>query len=247
MIKQQISETNKTWFDRKGSFNFLKVNAEAQFRITRILKLLAEEIKTQDRPYNLLDIGCGSGEISKQIANLGFRVYGIDISRRAIKTAKNRGIIAIVGDITNIFPFKDGFFDYVFAGEVIEHLFDVRHFLLETNRVLKPDGKLLLTTPNLANLSDRIRLLIGENPRQVTPVHKFLHLHIRPFTFKSLRRTFDLYHFKIIRFTSTLVIFKRQEDDIVLKSSKLLAELFPSLGETLIVKAIKLKNLSMLY
>jgi len=54
------------------------------------------------------------------------------------------------------FPFSDNYFDTVFAGEIIEHLYNPDHLLAETYRVLKPKGIFVLTPPNLASIHNRI-------------------------------------------------------------------------------------------
>lgn len=63
------------------------------------------------------------------------------------------------------FPFADNHFDIVLFTEVLEHLSeDPMHALAEINRVLKPGGKLLLTTPNIASWKSLRRGLKGEHP-----------------------------------------------------------------------------------
>jgi ubiquinone/menaquinone biosynthesis C-methylase UbiE len=83
-------------------------------------------------------------------------VYGVDYSDEAISIAKNvlknsPNARIIKADCINL-PFKDGFFDRVFIGDLIEHLSFKKgvRLLKETNRVLMPEGMLLLhTSPNL--------------------------------------------------------------------------------------------------
>ncbi len=65
------------------------------------------------------------------------------------------------------FPYSDGHFDLVIAGEIIEHLLrDPMHMLLETRRVLADGGFLLVTTPNVGSVTSVARTLDGlENPQ----------------------------------------------------------------------------------
>ena len=63
------------------------------------------------------------------------------------------------------FPYPDGHFATVLCGELIEHLFaDPMHMLAEINRVLKPGGHLVLTTPNIASLRGLAAILQGYHP-----------------------------------------------------------------------------------
>lgn len=115
----------------------------------------------------LLDVGCGVGTISCQLQKQGFEVYGIDFSSAAIKKAKEKGIKAIECDLDKEgIPFEDNYFDVVWAGDVIEHVFDPIFLFKEISRVVKPRGKVLLTTPNDFNIKRRASIFIfGSSPQ----------------------------------------------------------------------------------
>lgn len=100
----------------------------------------------------VLDIACGSGYGSYLIAQSGAQeVWGGDIEQQAIETAKQNyqeeNLHFRVIDVLDI-PFDDSYFDVVVSFETIEHVRDVRVFRDELFRVLKPGGKLILSTPN---------------------------------------------------------------------------------------------------
>ena len=72
------------------------------------------------------------------------------------------------------FPYDDEYFSTVICGELIEHLFeDPMHLMGEVNRILKPGGHLVLTTPNIAALRGISAILQGYHPG-------FFHAYIRP-------------------------------------------------------------------
>jgi SAM-dependent methyltransferase len=74
----------------------------------------------------------------------------------------------------DVFPYPDGHFATVICGELIEHLFeDPMHMMSEVNRILKPGGHLVLTTPNIAALRGISGILQGYHPG-------FFHAYIRP-------------------------------------------------------------------
>ena len=122
------------------------------------------------KAHRILDVGCGNGLFSlllKQVCNA--EVYGVEISKINIESATKKGINALQLDFDKeIFPFEDNYFDAVFAGEVIEHLYDPDHLLDEIYRTLKPKGALILTTPNLACWQNRISLFFGYQPYATT-------------------------------------------------------------------------------
>jgi ubiquinone/menaquinone biosynthesis C-methylase UbiE len=90
----------------------------------------------------ILDIGCGSGRDSIFLAKQGFEVWGIDISKEAIKKAKEKfrakNLHFLVGDIKDL-KFKDEFFDAVYSGWVLQSI-PLKKASLEIFRVLKKGG-----------------------------------------------------------------------------------------------------------
>jgi SAM-dependent methyltransferase len=139
-------------------------------------------------------------------------------------------------DVSRPLPFRPASFDGVFAGEIIEHLFEPIEFLRECRRVLAPGGAIVVTTPNLATLQDRVRFLLGRSPRQVDPQHPYLKLHIRQFTYSSLTRAFEACGFTPVSFRSNYVVVGNDRHAV---SSRLLARVFPSVGGSLILAGLK--------
>jgi 2-polyprenyl-3-methyl-5-hydroxy-6-metoxy-1,4-benzoquinol methylase len=97
----------------------------------------------------LLDVGCGSGDWLEKMQRLGWTVSGIDFDDKAVRIAKERGLDVSCGTIPGI-EFPSGTFDVVTLNHVIEHVPDPVAVLKESNRILKPGGKLVLATPNNA-------------------------------------------------------------------------------------------------
>jgi SAM-dependent methyltransferase len=102
-----------------------------------------------------LDLGCGTGYGTAELAAHGARVVGLDRATPA-ERARVSSARFVRGDLERL-PFPSGRCAVVTSFQVIEHLADPRAYLAEIARVLAPDGVLLLTTPNLLQ-SDR------ENP-----------------------------------------------------------------------------------
>jgi ubiquinone/menaquinone biosynthesis C-methylase UbiE len=99
----------------------------------------------------VLDLGCGTGVSSCEIAKRNRRVVGSDISQLFLKsTSKSEvpGTCFVSSDVARL-PFANATFDVVGAMQLIEHVWPVDSVLLEMDRVLKPDGHFVLTSPNL--------------------------------------------------------------------------------------------------
>lgn len=206
-------------------------NRGEQVRIFKIISFVG----TGNR---VLDLGCFDGTIGEILIKNGNEVYGIDASKKAVKLACEKGIKAKVGNIEEKFDFEDNFFDIVVAAEVIEHVLDTDFFIDEIKRVLKPNGFLVLSTPNVASLGRRILLFFGKNPYFEAsfgfPSYASAG-HIRFFT-KSLLLSYLRYKgFEIVKCMSDVVNFSFSGRIW----SKLLADIFPTLGRSLIVKARK--------
>lgn len=99
----------------------------------------------------VLDVACGTGLGTKIISETAKKVYGVDLSKKVIKrnmeSLGNAKCIFISADMLQL-PFNNNFFDVVVSFETIEHTIYTDKFLDEIQRVLKPQGLLLLSTPN---------------------------------------------------------------------------------------------------
>lgn len=100
---------------------------------------------------DVLDIASGEGYGSFLLARVAHRVMGVDIDedsiRHAISTYQCDGLSYETGACTNI-PADTDSFDIVISFETLEHLADQEKFMCEVQRVLRPDGILVMSTPD---------------------------------------------------------------------------------------------------
>lgn len=165
----------------------------------------------------ILDIGCGDGSFSVKLSEFADEVYGVDIAEEAVERARDKNIKVYKVDIdTEKLPFIDNYFDAIYCGEVLEHLYDPDHLLTEMHRVLNPNGIGVITTPNLSWWLNRIILLLGFQPYLTEVSLKYnvgkfkanIHEvagHIRSFTNKALRELLELNNFEVVKMLNSNV------------------------------------------
>lgn len=112
---------------------------------------IRDEITKMDKVNSVLDVGCGTGYVTRQVSDLAEIVKGIDLDEDLIDKAKSASENPQYYDTGNIFdlPYDKKSFDLVIAADVIEHLKDDIRALKELKRILKPQGSVLLSVPNL--------------------------------------------------------------------------------------------------
>jgi 2-polyprenyl-3-methyl-5-hydroxy-6-metoxy-1,4-benzoquinol methylase len=116
------------------------------------------------RDQRVLEVGCGSGYVSRHLVERGNDVVGIDIDPDAVNAA--RQVIAEVHccdlDIVDASSVVSGPFDVIVLADVLEHVRDPDRVLADLLGVLAPDGRVVLSIPNVAHVDVRLMLLLGE-------------------------------------------------------------------------------------
>jgi SAM-dependent methyltransferase len=124
-----------------------------------------------------LDLGCGAGQFTAEMARAGAQAIGMEVAEAALARARagypelDFRLVPIDGPL----PLSDHSVDLVWASEVIEHVADTARWLSEVRRALVPSGRLLLTTP----AHGRLRLALGGIERYSEPLGDHLHLYSR--------------------------------------------------------------------
>lgn len=124
----------------------------------------------------VLDVACGTGYGSRLLARAA-SVSGVDRAEEAVALARGRvdGTF-LVADVPPI-PFADDCFDFVVSFETVEHIPEDGEFVREIRRVLRPGGRLLISTPN-----KDVSTVDG------TPLNEW---HIREYTLGSLKELLE--------------------------------------------------------
>lgn len=146
----------------------------------------------------VVDLGCGSGHLLSDLSGSFEKRIDLDVSRRRLEEmagGKTEGWDFREADPNGVFPLQDASADVVIANQVIEHIIDPVKFCQEIHRVLKPEGRCVITTPNIPYLKNIAHLLFsGYGPRTAggnTLDGAWDDGHVHYFTHKDLHEIFQ--------------------------------------------------------
>lgn len=158
------------------------------------------------RNQEILDCGCGEGFFAVELAKQGNRISGVDaltypangsVFHRYVQADLSRGLADAFDQI------GDGQFDRVLLMDVLEHLPRPELLLHDCHRMVKSNGQLLVSVPNVANISVRFQLLFGRF--EYTKRGILDETHVRFFTRKTARRMLEAAGYRILRERSTVI------------------------------------------
>jgi 2-polyprenyl-3-methyl-5-hydroxy-6-metoxy-1,4-benzoquinol methylase len=137
----------------------------------------------------VLDVGCSTGYLSAPLAERGNVVVGLELDPQAAREAEPHCERVLVGDIETMeLPLEPASFDVVLCADVLEHLRDPGAALARLRPFLvAPAGRLVLTTPNVANWAMRLSLAAGR--WRYTDRGLLDRTHVHFFTRRSLVET----------------------------------------------------------
>lgn len=197
-------------------------------RIKKVVKFIHSKFPDL-KEKNILECGIARGGVSDYLKDSGVNLFGVDINPRA----DVMGVKIIRADINRGFPDFGVKFDVIFAGEVMEHLFDDRKFVKDAEGALRPGGYLIITVPNLVFSVNRLWMLFGK-----TPLFAYAPYHYHIYTKRTLGELVKSEGFEISRFISSHVLFSTRRNKIG-KIFEILGDWFPSWGAHLMIFARK--------
>jgi len=133
----------------------------------------------------ILDVGCATGVFLNMAKNAGWETYGIDINRQAIEYARQVYKLAVKISDSPESSFQKSYFDVVTMFDSIEHVPNPLSTLQEANNVTRPNGLLVITTPNIDGLFPKFTYFlfgktfgIWEHPTPPGHIYQFSNLTI---------------------------------------------------------------------
>lgn len=161
----------------------------------------------------ILDVGCGNGWVASTFLKKNIKIISLDISitnpkKVLLKFGKDNHT-GIVSDAIKL-PFKNSTLPVIIASEIIEHTLNPENFINELMRVLKPGGKLIISTP----YKEKIKYFLCIHCNQLTPLHSHLHSFDEDklkylYQKKDLKKfSYKIFGNKALLFLRTYVILK---------------------------------------
>ncbi|MBN2423436.1 MAG: class I SAM-dependent methyltransferase [Calditrichaceae bacterium] len=144
--------------------------------------------KPENIDSKLLDIGCGNGSFLFRMKQFGWIAEGIDFDKRAIEIALKNNLKVFNSNLRDI-NYPDDTFDMIVLDNVFEHIYDLDALFTEVYRIMKPQGRVFINTPNIKSFTHTI---FRENWRGLEPPR-----HIQILTLESLKTFLANHRFKI--------------------------------------------------
>lgn len=155
----------------------------------------------REQPSDVLEVGTATGYLSFEMEKRGCTVTGIEKNPEMAKAARGFCSKMLVGDIETMNLQELGRYDAIVCADVLEHLREPRKILQQLHSLLKPDGKILISLPNVAHIWVRTNLLLGRFDYEKAGILD--ETHLRFFTLKSAKKLADDAGLKVANFSVT--------------------------------------------
>jgi SAM-dependent methyltransferase len=230
----------------------LSISAQARYEFVR--GLVTRDLEP---PAKIVELGSAPGDQIAALARLGYEGTSVDLGEASDDWGSGEpgvfgdlleksGVKNVIWNLEEIpYPLPDEYFDGVLLTEVLEHLREYpARSLAEIRRILKPGGRLYLTTPNAAYVMNRLRLLAGRSVHTALDdwIGGLPHArHAREYTFSEVRRLLDHVGLEVIHAESRHFYRHYGRSGTVGRAAKLLldgvARVRAPLGPAIIVVA----------
>ncbi len=161
-----------------------------------------------------IDLGARDGYMTQQLLNgKEQNVMCVDADTNALELCKKRlgtNICTLHSDLNYPLHIENNDYDVVFSGETLEHLYCPENLVSEAQRILKPDGVFIGSTPNALKLEKRLMYFFGHDPKDFSDT-----MHFQYFSKKSLTKLLQK-HFKTVKIYSYTNYFSMKYFDNLL-------------------------------
>lgn len=176
-------EQQKDYYEKYWTTGHARYSGDNQGYAANLRNWMGLELRDIAGNAAILEVGCGDGSFTRNLAEYSSRVTAVDLSASQIErnARAHPEINFIQHDVAQPLPFATGAFDVIWCSEVLEHLFDPGFAVGEMQRVLAAGGRLLVTVPYHGVLKD-VLIALFRWDEHFSPANP----HIRFFTRKTL-------------------------------------------------------------
>lgn len=156
----------RAWWDDDGDSTLVSLRFLSNpVKFNYFRKIAHDKLKLDPNNNTVLDVGCGGGYLSEELARINLAVTGIDPSYQSVKSAKKHAVqenlnINYVEGFGENLPFESNSFDFICCCDVLEHVDGLETVLSEISRVLKNNGIFFYDTINRTLISKLIMIKI---------------------------------------------------------------------------------------
>lgn len=196
-VKEKIATINFSNNPYNKDFDYFNFHLD---RFSYILSRSQNFFKAGDK---CLDIGSLFGYVALGEKLIGYEVFGIDLPDYVNQFKNNFAKWGIDNQAVDLakekLPYQNDYFDLIIASEILEHLrFHPTTFFTELARVLKPGGKIMITTPNLIRFNNVIKMVLGQSINWDITEDYWDGVHAREFTVKEIKQLASIVNLKVI-------------------------------------------------
>jgi 2-polyprenyl-3-methyl-5-hydroxy-6-metoxy-1,4-benzoquinol methylase len=148
----------------------------------------------------ILDVGCGAGIFATQLKKLlQAEIWGIELDEKSCMMANERLDRALLGDIVELLPsLPNNYFDCIVFNDILEHLIDPYHILMEIPSKLQRDGTIVCSIPNV-RFYPVLRDLVLYKQWKYADSGVLDRTHLRFFTITSIKEMFHVLGYEVVR------------------------------------------------
>jgi len=161
-------------------------------------RIILKQISKYKRKGRFLDIGCATGFLLDEAKKQGWDAEGVELSEWSVNFAKDKLGLKVFQGHLNEANFPSKYFDVIVLTDVVEHVIDPSGLMEEARRLLKPDGILYISTPDIESLLSKLLKAKWWGIQ---------HAHLYYFSRNSLTRLLDVAGFRVIKYSSYVRVF----------------------------------------
>jgi 2-polyprenyl-3-methyl-5-hydroxy-6-metoxy-1,4-benzoquinol methylase len=191
--RANIRKTYQSYRDMRDE---IYINEERGRRISA--RIILKKISKYRRGGKILDIGCATGFLLDEARNQGWQIYGVELSKWAVNFARQNFNLNVFEGVLKNAGFPYNYFDVIVMVDSIEHLPDPRKTLEEIRHILKPNGILCISTPDIDSLTSKILQAKWWGIKQS---------HLFYFSKKTLAKMLDATGFNVVKYSAHARVF----------------------------------------